>query len=76
MGIKMNKWELIKILEDKGVVLEEYPTDSEDGSNTGDGVLYKYDGKFYEVVKDRENMVSHPRVFVHEVKGDYVDKYK
>jgi len=39
-------------LEEEGIELDSYPTDSFGGSNTGDETLYYYNGDFYEVNKE------------------------
>lgn len=48
-----NKWEKIAEIEEDGIFLEDYPTDSFDGSNTGDAELYYYNGKIYEINRER-----------------------
>ena len=51
----MDKVGLIRVLEEDGELLQEYPTDSWGGSNTGDGAVYKYEGKYYEVDRKRDS---------------------
>ena len=44
----------IDMISEDGDLLEEYPTDSFDGSNTGDGELYYYNGGFFEIDRERD----------------------
>jgi hypothetical protein len=41
-----------KEIESEGKLLDEYPTDDFDGSNSGEGELYYYKGYFYELTKE------------------------
>jgi len=50
----ISKREKINLVEDKGEFLEDYPTDSFGGSNTGDAELYCFKGKAFEVNKERD----------------------
>lgn len=62
----------------EGILLEEYPTDSFNGSNTGDGQLFFYKGKFYEINRERgdERNVLFSEMKDPEQIKIYKEKYK
>ncbi len=50
----LKKYQKINLIEEKGNLLEEYPTDSFDGSNTGDASLHCFKGKIFEINRERD----------------------
>jgi hypothetical protein len=55
MGKKsIPKKELIRMVESDGELLEEYPTDSWGGSNTGDAQVFSYMENVYEIDKESD----------------------
>lgn len=51
---------LIDIIEEKGVIIDEYPVDeSQEIINAGDAVVYEYNGRKYEIITWNEEAVKH-----------------
>jgi hypothetical protein len=49
----MNKRDMVFNIRESGDFLEGYPTDSFDGSNSGDGELWFWKDTFWEINKER-----------------------
>lgn len=68
----ISKREKIDLVEDKGEFLEDYPTDSFGGSNTGTAELYCFKGKVFEI--DREEVGE--KVKFGQVSKDFASRFK
>jgi len=68
----LTKKKKIELVEDKGELLEDYPTDSFDGSNTGNAELYCFKGKVFEIDREEDG----DRVKFGQVSKDFASRFK